>query len=193
MTTATAIVYCHRFYIDDNHSFKDYDKYDISTAALYLAIKVEETGGISMNDIVKYSHKIRDVNSSFPNDEIREKKKASLRRNEIMILNGMRFNMKIEHPHKYLLYYINTVQELFAGQFVDTELRNLTQIAWDFLNDSLKTTLCIQYYNRPKYIAYASIYLASMILKIDLPTENGENWLDTINVPAGEIESKIWT
>ena len=41
LSIATGIVYFHRFY--DHHSFAEFDPFLVSTAALFLAAKVEET------------------------------------------------------------------------------------------------------------------------------------------------------
>ena len=45
--------------------------------------------------------------------------------------------------------------------------RELAQVAWNFVNDSLFTTCCLKY--APKLIATAALYLASKYLKIELP------------------------
>jgi len=52
--------------------------------------------------------------------------------------------------------------------------RDLAQVAWNFINDSLRTTVCLQY--SPRYVAAAALSLAVDLLrdnkrvKVELPT-----------------------
>ncbi len=51
--------------------------------------------------------------------------------------------------------------------------REFAQKAWNFLNDSLRTTMCVRF--RPEVMAAAGIFLASRTLGIALP-ENPPWW-----------------
>jgi hypothetical protein len=58
---------------------------------------------------------------------------------ERVLLQTVKFDLQVEHPYKCLLQYAKIFK-------IDRELkRNIVQMAWTFLNDSLSTTLCLQW------------------------------------------------
>ena len=63
----------------------------------------------------------------------------------------------MDHPHKYLLYFV----KLLNGTF------ELSQKAWNYLNDSLRLDLSVRH--KSNDIVCASIYLAARILHFPLP------------------------
>jgi len=64
--------------------------------------------------------------------------------------------------------------------------RNLAQVAWNFVNDSLRTTLCLQF--KPQLIASAAIYLASKFLKYQLPDSGPTPWWEVFNAKIEDLE-----
>jgi len=94
---------------------------------------------------------------------------------ELIVLQTIAFDMTIEHPYKSLLTYVKQIQ----GS------RNLAQVAWNFVNDSLRTTLCLQF--KPQLIASAAIYLASKFLKYQLP-EGPKPWWEVFNANIKDLE-----
>jgi cyclin T len=58
-------------------------------------------------------------------------------------------------------------------------------VAWNFVNDSLRTTLCLQF--KPQLIASAAIYLASKFLKYDLP-EGKKPWWEVLDAKIEDLE-----
>merc|ERR1719460_3338162 len=75
------------------------------------------------------------------------------------VLKAILFNMKVDHPYQEL---IKTVKQM-KGQ------RELAQVAWNLVNDSLRTTCCLRF--KPKMVAIASIYLASKMINQDIQLE----------------------
>ena len=67
------------------------------------------------------------------------------------------FNLHVDHPHKFILFYVHILNGT----------NELAQQAWNYLNDSLRTTLCIRY--KPEVIASGAIHLAAKKLGIALP------------------------
>lgn len=65
----------------------------------------------------------------------------------------------MDHPHRYILPFLKILD--------CHQNRELAQSAWNFLNDSLRTTLCVQY--APYVVAATAIYLAARIIKKALP------------------------
>jgi len=163
LTIATAIVFFHRFFI--RQSFKQHDRSVVAKTCLFLAGKVEETPK-KLRDVITVSYALLMKTKNMPK-ELQEIKQDSqefweLKENilvaERILLQTIGFDLTIEHPYKHLLAYVKKIE----GS------KDLAQVAWNFVNDSFRTTLCLQY--QPKTVAAAAIYLASKFLKHPLPT-----------------------
>lgn len=178
LTIATAIVFFHRFYA--TKKFAEYDISIIATTCLFLAGKVEETPK-KLKDIIAITDLLRCKDSSPPVKpmDLESQEFWNLRdkilAHELIVLQTIAFDMTIEHPYKYLLIYVKQI----SGN------RNLAQVAWNFVNDSLRTTLCLQF--KPQLIAAAAIYLASKFLKYTLP-ENPKPWWEVFNAETKDLE-----
>jgi len=178
LTIATAIVFFHRFYA--TRKFSEYDRHIIATTCLFLAGKVEETPK-KLRDIIGITEQLRYKDSVPPRKsldfestefwQLRDK----ILTHELIVLQTIAFDMTIEHPYKYLLMYVKQIH----GN------RNLAQVAWNFVNDSLRTTLCLQF--KPQLIASAAIYLASKFLKYQLP-EGPKPWWEVFNAKIEDLE-----
>jgi len=178
LTIATAIVFFHRFYA--TRKFSEFDRHIIGTTCLFLAGKVEETPK-KLKDIIVVTELYRCKDLVPPKkpldpegqefNELREK----ILTHELIVLQTIAFDMTIEHPYKYLLMYVKQIQ----GN------RNLAQVAWNFVNDSLRTTLCLQF--KPQLIASAAIYLASKFLKYQLP-EGPKPWWEVFHAREDDLK-----
>lgn len=157
-TIATAIVYFHRFYM--RHSFKHFDAKLVGTACMFLAGKAEETPR-KLKDAVSMGYQLKypDRPALKADSEEMSKRQDQIVNVEREVLKAILFNMKVEHPYQDL---IKTVKQM-KGR------RELAQVAWNLVNDSLRTTICLRF--KPKDVAIASIYLASKM--IDKPVELG--------------------
>jgi len=108
--------------------------------------------------------------------------KDSLIKTERYILKELGFNLHVDHPHKFILFYVHILNGT----------NELAQQAWNYLNDSLRTTLCIRY--KPEVIASGAIYLAAKKLAIPLP-ENPpwyhlyDTTLEQLQIIESEISS----
>jgi len=173
LTIATAVVFCHRFYAVRRHEAQQSDLHIIATACMFLAGKVEETPK-SLSDLLKVSltvrHRGEDAVKLLTADAnfVQEQRELVLRA-ERLLLHTLAFDFNIEHPYKYLLSTVKEMQIL--GYISENCTRELAQIAWNFANDSLRTTVCLQH--SAKDCAYAVIYLATkfMGVKIQLPKD----------------------
>ena len=67
------------------------------------------------------------------------------------------YNIVMDPPHKYILYYI----KILHGD------KALSQLSWNYLNDSYRLDLCLKYPARE--IACSAIYLSARILSFPLP------------------------
>lgn len=150
-TVATGVVYFHRFYMF--HSFKTFPRYVTACCCLFLAGKVEETPKKCM-DI------IRTARSQLPDSKFKsfgDDPKEEVMTLERILLQTIKFDLQVEHPYNFLVKYAKCLK----GDKL--KLQRLVQMAWNFVNDSLSMTICLQW--EPEIIAVAMIYLASKLSK----------------------------
>lgn len=79
---------------------------------------------------------------------------------ERILLQTIKFDLQVEHPYNYLLKYAKCLK----GD--KTKLQKMVQMAWTFVNDSLCTTLALQW--EPEIIAVALMYLAGKLSQFEV-------------------------
>ncbi|CAH0720269.1 unnamed protein product, partial [Brenthis ino] len=160
-TVATGVVYFHRFYMF--HSFKTFPRYITACCCLFLAGKVEETPK-KCKDIIKVAKSLLTEQkfSTFGEDP-----KEEVMTLERILLQTIKFDLQVEHPYGYLLKYAKCLKGDKA------RLQKMVQMAWTFVNDSLCTTLCLQW--EPEVIAVALMFLAGKLSKFEVVDWNGRN------------------
>ncbi|KAA0203389.1 hypothetical protein HAZT_HAZT007419 [Hyalella azteca] len=151
-TMATGVVFFHRFYMV--HSFQEFPRH---------VRKVEETPK-KCRDIMKTAKNLMkdDTWAEFgadPREEV-----MTLER---IILQTIKFDFIVEHPYTYLLKYAKCIE----GD--KKKLQDMVQMAWTFVNDSLCTTLCLQW--EAEIIAIALMYLAGKLSKFEVTDWVGRN------------------
>jgi cyclin T len=158
LTIATAIVFYHRFYL--NNSYEQYDRFVIANTCLFLAGKVEETPK-KLKDVVIESYKAQHQKQDEPHVvvpgesskefwEIKEHVLVS----ERILLQSLGFDLSVEHPYRPLLAYVKSIQGT----------RELAQVAWNFTNDSLKSAVVVLGF-APRAIAAAAVSLAAQYVQ----------------------------
>jgi len=171
-TVCTAIVYFHHFF--GQVSIEQADPQLVIQACLFLASKVEENSR-RLRDIINCTHRLQ-----YPRDSPLEVSvdywpmKDALIRCEHQLLRILGFRLEFQHPHHYVLHIIRDLE----GK------EELASVAYYILNDSMCTTLCLQY--QPQVVACAAIYLAGEMVN-DRYTLDGE-WWDKYNVNSVDIE-----
>lgn len=153
-TVATGVVFLHRFYMF--HSFKEFDRYVTACCCLFLAGKVEETPK-KCRDIIKTAKSLLSEAkfAAFGSDP-----KEEVMTMERVLLQTIKFDFQVEHPYTYLIKYAKCLK----GD--NTKREKCVQMAWTFVNDSLCTTLCLQW--EPEVIAIALVYLAGKLSKFEV-------------------------
>ncbi|XP_022097944.1 cyclin-K-like, partial [Acanthaster planci] len=160
-TMATGVVYFHRFYMF--HSFKDFPRYVTGAACLFLAGKVEETPK-KCKDIIRVAkHMVPEPHFNAFGDDPKEE----IMTHERILLQTIKFDLQVDHPYSYLLKYAKTLKGDKA------KIQQLVQMAWTFVNDSLCTTLCLQW--EPHIVGVAFLYLAGRLSKSDLLESSSKN------------------
>lgn len=78
------------------------------------------------------------------------------------ILKELGFILYTEHPHKLILNYV----KLLTAD--EASLKKLSQYAWNFINDSQRTNVCIKF--APEVICCAALWMGARVLQIKLPS-----------------------
>ncbi|XP_059562488.1 cyclin-K-like [Myotis daubentonii] len=153
-TLATGIIYFHRFYMF--HSFKQFPRYITGACCLFLAGKVEETPK-KCKDIIKTARSLlNDVQFGQFGDDPKEEVMVL----ERILLQTIKFDLQVEHPYQFLLKY---AKQLKGDK---NKVQKLVQMAWTFVNDSLCTTLSLQW--EPEIIAVAVMYFTGRLCKFEI-------------------------
>ncbi|KAI7742559.1 hypothetical protein M8C21_009325 [Ambrosia artemisiifolia] len=156
VTIATAIIFCHRFFVRQSHAKND--RRTIATVCMFLAGKVEETP--------------RPLK-----DEVYEQQKELILLGERIVLATLAFDFNVHHPYKPL---VEAIKKFKVAQHA------LAQVAWNFVNDGLRTSLCLQF--KPHHIAAGAIFLAAKFLKVKLPSDGDKVWWQEFNVTPRQLE-----
>ena len=78
-------------------------------------------------------------------------------------LQTIKFDLSVDHPYSSLIKYAKCLQN--KGD--SAKLQKMVQMSWTFVNDSLCTTLCLQW--EPEIVAVALMYLAAKLSKFEVP------------------------
>eukprot|EP00249_Psilotum_nudum_P021562 c28154_g1_i3 orf=483-2852(-) len=179
VTIATSIVLCHRFFIRQSHHKND--RYMIATVCMFLAGKVEETPK-PLRDVILISYEIRYKKDPVAVQRIKQKEVYEVQKERILIgehlvLTTLGFDLNIHHPYKPL---VAAIKKFKVAQ------NALAQVAWNFVNDGLRTSLCLQF--KPHHIAAGAIFLAAKFLKVKLPSDGEKVWWQEFEVTPRQLE-----
>ncbi|KAJ1258622.1 hypothetical protein BS78_10G090100 [Paspalum vaginatum] len=179
VTIATAIVFCHRFFLRQSHAKND--RRTIATVCMFLAGKVEETPR-PLRDVIILSYEI--IHKKDPAEvqlikqkEVYEQQKELILLGERVVLVTLGFDLNIHHPYKTL---VEAIKKFRVAQ------NALAQVAWNFVNDGLRTSLCLQF--KPHHIAAGAIFLAAKFLKVKLPSDGEKVWWQEFDVTPRHLE-----
>ncbi|KAG9447957.1 hypothetical protein H6P81_014085 [Aristolochia fimbriata] len=179
VTIATAIVFCHRFFLRQSHAKND--RRTIATVCMFLAGKVEETPH-PLKDVILVSYEIihkRDPAAvqRIRQKEVYEQQKELILLGERLVLATLGFDLNVHHPYKPL---VEAIKKFKVAQ------NALAQVAWNFVNDGLRTSLCLQF--KPHHIAAGAIFLAAKFLKVNLPSDPEKAWWQEFDVNPRQLE-----
>jgi len=168
-TMATACNYFHRFYLF--HPFSSFPRYVTATCALFLAGKAEETPK-KCRDIIK---SVKELLNSHQFSTFGQDPREEVMTLERVLLQTIKFDLQVDHPYSSILKYAKCLEGDSA------KLQKMVQMSWTFVNDSLCTTLCLQW--EPEVIAIALMYLAAKLSKFEVKdwknrTDDHRFWWD---------------
>ncbi|KAE9594816.1 putative cyclin [Lupinus albus] len=179
LTIATAIIFCHRFFLQQSHAKND--RRTIATVCMFLAGKVEETPR-PLKDVILISYEIIHKKDSaaahrIKQKEVYERQKELILLGERVVLATLGFAFNIQHPYKPLVEAIKKF---------NVSKNALAQVAWNFVNDGLRTSLFLQF--KPHHIAAGAIFLAAKFLKVKLPSDGEKVWWQEFDVTPRQLE-----
>ncbi|KAF8390942.1 hypothetical protein HHK36_023242 [Tetracentron sinense] len=190
VTIATAIIFCHRFFLRQSHAKND--RRTIATVCMFLAGKVEETPR-PLKDVILVSYEIIHKKDPAAVQRIKQKDPAAVQRikqkeiyeqqkelillGERAVLATLGFDLNVHHPYKPL---VEAIKKFKVAQ------NALAQVAWNFVNDGLRTSLCLQF--QPHHIAAGAIFLAAKFLKVKLPSDGDKVWWQEFDVTPRQLE-----
>ncbi|CAI9777850.1 unnamed protein product [Fraxinus pennsylvanica] len=182
VTIATAMMLCHRFYMHQSHKKNHWQA--VANSSMFLASKAEDTP-CRLKDIVVTAYKLMykwhpSASQRIREKEVYDRQKELILTGERLLLVTVAFDLNIEHPYKPL------VAALKKLKISDKEV---VKVAWNFVNDWVRTTLCLQY--KPHYIAAGSLYLAVKFQKMKMPSENGNMWWMQFDISPKKLEEVI--
>ncbi|KAL2627744.1 hypothetical protein AAZV13_07G190200 [Glycine max] len=134
VTIATAIIFCHRFFLRQSHAKND-------------------------------------------RREVYEQQKELILLGERVVLATLGFDLNVQHPYKPL---VEAIKKFNVAK------NALAQVAWNFVNDGLRTSLCLQF--KPHHIAAGAIFLAAKFLKVKLPSDGEKVWWQEFDVTPRQLE-----
>ncbi|CAM9477210.1 unnamed protein product, partial [Discosporangium mesarthrocarpum] len=179
---ATAHVFFHRFFI--LQSFHQHDRFVVASACVFLASKVEESPR-KVEHIVIQCHAIwtRAKKPLESKDKCFRRLREKVLIAERCLLNTLSFQLSVQHPYTEATSHLRNLKQLGEvgnvgsgdishGGWGDTgpgrersRNRQLLQATISMVNDSLLTTLCLQY--TPREVAAGVVYLTHLFM--DMP------------------------
>lgn len=137
----------------------------VAQACIFLASKVEEHPQ-KLQKVLLACHEVRhrpqtSGSSLDPTSDEYAKLKEAVLKTERILLNTVSFDLDIEHPYEAIVSLIKTMRR--SGHVNEDDQRNFSQAAVNFLNDSMRTSMCLQF--EPKKIAAGIIFLSTVYLR----------------------------
>ncbi|KAB7501309.1 Cyclin-L2 [Armadillidium nasatum] len=175
---ATGQVLFQRFYY--SKSFVRCPVEITAMACITLAWKME-VGQMEIRHVINvFNHMKQFRNGEVFDPVILDRNYVALKnqviRAETRLLKELGFCCHVKLPHKISIMYLRFL--------LADDNKKLVQSTWNFMNDSLRTDVCVRY--SPETIACSCIWLAGRQLKIPLP-ENPP-WYHVFGVNLSDIE-----
>ena len=97
------------------------------------------------------------------------------------LLKELGFVLYTEHPHKFILNYAKLLT------LDDATFKKLAQYAWNFINDSQRTDVCMRY--PPETICCAALWMGARVLQIKLPSSSEPPWWELFDAKREDMDA----
>lgn len=183
---ATATLFCHRYYAV--RSMKRNDRFLVSTACLFLAGKVEDSPR-NLNHVITTTYQLRCKRDPQARNKLKDqvffdKLREQVLFAETMVLYAMGFDLNVRHPYNDVIKYLKELR--FLQPSPEPHHRNMSQAIWNFINDSLRTTLGLQYNH--DQIAKGALYLAEKLMKTKLPIPDNQPFTEYFKIDQATLD-----
>ncbi|XP_076357186.1 cyclin-Q-like isoform X2 [Tachypleus tridentatus] len=100
----------------------------------------------------------------------------------------MKFQVSVDHPHRYLLHYLKSIQDCIAPDILAK--LPLFRTCWSLLCDFYHLPSCLRY--KPQHVAVAIIYLALECYGVTVSYNNDAvlRWHETFCEDLGK--DQLW-
>ncbi|XP_026461650.1 cyclin-Q [Ctenocephalides felis] len=155
LTIAMAAVIFHKFFKEVDAS--DYDSYLIATSTLYLSGKMKDDQ-LKIRDVINVAHSTLNRNSApLELGDQYWSMRDGIVQAELLIMRVLKFEVNVEHPHKYMLHYLKSLQDWFSPSVWST--MPIAKTAAAFLQD---------FHHSPAILDYAAPHIAIACLSLAL-------------------------
>lgn len=171
LTVSVAIKFFQRFFMLE--SMLVHPPPLVAAACLFLSCKVQETHK-RLKDIIYWTVKVRTRNTEdFPDgmdmyedNQGYYEEKSHILDKEREVLRVLNFDLTVDHPYRHVWFLTKS----FLGNGERQKI--VTQAAWNFLNDSFRTYIHVQY--DPKEIATAAFFLSCKLQDVAMSDGTGK-------------------
>jgi len=170
VTTATALSYFHTFYY--KASFEDYDPFTIGCTCILLASKVVDDNDVRIRDIINVGVSCLKPLAPPLMLEPYFGFRDSLTQCELLLMRALGFKLKVDLPHKYILFYLQSLQD-WIGRDAFSSL-SIGQLSWSILQDAFHDPLCIQH--PPQLVAATCCLVALEVVGVAVPRDDAAPW-----------------
>jgi len=160
-----AMVLFHRYYYSS--SFRDADVWGVAQAALYVASKLEEDQRRIMHVVAVFRRmRLRYLDASLIEEPMSDEEYVKYAfRFERDLLKQIGYVCYVEQPHRFVIPFCNIIFK----DIDESLLKAIRQKAWNYINDSFRTTLCCRFPG--ENVACGAVYLAARQVGITLPKD----------------------
>eukprot|EP00466_Bigelowiella_natans_P019779 jgi/Bigna1/75814/fgenesh1_pg.37_\ len=178
-------VYYQRFYT--RYSYKEFDNRVVACTCLFFANKIEGTK-MKLDRLLDFFNYILWKGRRRPRTNSPEflDFRAKIISTEKRLMEALEFDFTVKRPHKILK---NVMLKMFGDQIkTDKTLRNIGVWASNFINDSIKSKLCLTHPSQT--IALAALYLAfkHQRFNFDKRFETETPWFTNYGVTLAHLE-----
>lgn len=164
LTTATAATLFHRFFREADTS--SYDLFLIASASIYLSGKIKDDP-VKIRDVINVSHNT--LNRTSGPLELGEEywsMRDAIVQAELLITRMLKFELNTVHPHKYMLYYMKSLQDWLGPTIWNSA--PIAKSAAAFLQDFHHNAAILNY--KPEHVAVSCLSLALQTYGIQVPS-----------------------